>query len=44
MIALPIDLGAESDQVYLALYGAGIRNRRNLSGVTATVGGLVRHR
>lgn len=38
--AVPIDLGPESDQVYLILYGAGIRFRSSLSAVTVTVGGV----
>ncbi len=38
-VALPIDLGPVSDQVYLILYGTGIRLRSNLSNVTATIGG-----
>ncbi len=35
----PIDLGPETDQVYLILYGTGIRGHSGMSGVTATVGG-----
>ncbi len=38
--AVPIDLGLESDQVILVLYGTGIRGRSSLSAVTLTVGGL----
>jgi uncharacterized protein (TIGR03437 family) len=38
--ALPVDLGSETDLVYLVLYGTGIRNNPVLSGVTATIGGL----
>jgi uncharacterized protein (TIGR03437 family) len=37
--ALPIDLGSETDTVYLILYGTGIRNLRNPNEVTATLGG-----
>ena len=37
-VALPIDLGAASEQVYLILYGTGIRLRSNLNNVTATIG------
>ncbi|MEP7338307.1 MAG: hypothetical protein ABI977_11285 [Acidobacteriota bacterium] len=37
-VATPIDLGPESDAVYLILYGTGIRFRSGLSGVTATIG------
>jgi uncharacterized protein (TIGR03437 family) len=36
--ALPIDLGAETDTVYLSLYGTGIRNLASLSAVSATIG------
>jgi len=35
---VPIDLGAESDQVYLLLFGTGIR--RHTGSVTVNVGGL----
>lgn len=38
-VATPIDLGAQSDLVYLILYGTGLRFRSGLSGVTATIGG-----
>lgn len=38
--ALPIDLGPATDQVYLVLYGTGIRNRLSLSAVSVTIGGL----
>ncbi len=37
--AVPIDPGAESDQVFLILYGTGFRQRSLLSAVTATIGG-----
>jgi uncharacterized protein (TIGR03437 family) len=36
VVALPIDLGSDTEQVYLLLYGTGVRNAQ---GVTATVGG-----
>ena len=36
-VAVPIDLGAEGDQVYFLLFGTGIRGFT--AGVTATVGG-----
>jgi uncharacterized protein (TIGR03437 family) len=39
-IAMPIDLGSASDQVFLVAYGTGVRNRSSLSGVTATLGGF----
>jgi len=44
LVAKPIDLGADlgvdSDQVFLVLYGSGIRSRSALSAVTATIGGV----
>lgn len=39
-VALPIDLGAETDQVYLALFGTGWRNRNSLADVIVKVGGI----
>lgn len=39
-VPVPIDLGPESDQVFLILYGTGIRGRSALSAVTATIGGV----
>ena len=39
-VALPIDLGPESEQVYLILYGMGIRYRSMLSAVMVSIGGL----
>ena len=38
-VAVPIDLGATTDQVFLLLFGTGWRFRSSLAGVTATVGG-----
>jgi uncharacterized protein (TIGR03437 family) len=38
-VPIPIDLGPATDQVFLVLYGTGIRNRSALAGVTATIGG-----
>jgi uncharacterized protein (TIGR03437 family) len=38
--ARPIDLGAEGDQVFLTLFGTGVRGRSSLAGVTAQVGGV----
>jgi uncharacterized protein (TIGR03437 family) len=38
-VSLPIDLGPATDQVFLALFGAGIRFRSAASNVTATIGG-----
>jgi uncharacterized protein (TIGR03437 family) len=37
--ATPIDLGPDSDQVYVSLYGTGIRNRASLADVIAQIGG-----
>jgi uncharacterized protein (TIGR03437 family) len=37
--AVPIDLGAATDQVFLIPFGAGFRNRSSLSAVAATIGG-----
>ncbi|MGE0132325.1 MAG: N-acetylmuramoyl-L-alanine amidase [Blastocatellales bacterium] len=39
-VAAPIDLGAESDQVFLVAYGTGIRFRNSLNGVVAKIGGV----
>lgn len=39
-VAVPIDFGAATDQVYMALYGTGIRLRKALGDVTARVGTL----
>jgi uncharacterized protein (TIGR03437 family) len=38
-VATPIDLGAATDQVYLSIYGTGIRGFGNLSNVSASIGG-----
>jgi uncharacterized protein (TIGR03437 family) len=38
-VARPIDLGPEGEQVYLVLFGTGIRHRRSLSSVIAAIGG-----
>jgi uncharacterized protein (TIGR03437 family) len=40
IVPAPIDLGGVGEQVYLLLFGTGIRGRTNLSGVTARVGGV----
>lgn len=37
--AVPIDLGAATDQLFLIAYGTGLRNRSALAAVTATIGG-----
>lgn len=39
-IARPIDLGPAGDQVFLILFGTGIRFNNGLSAVTAKIGGL----
>jgi uncharacterized protein (TIGR03437 family) len=39
-VAIPIDLGAETDQVILLLFGTGIRGVRSLSEVSARIGGV----
>jgi uncharacterized protein (TIGR03437 family) len=38
-IAIPIDLGPASDQVFLILFGTGIRFRSSLSAVSVKIGG-----
>ncbi|MFN8005412.1 MAG: hypothetical protein U0X75_30865, partial [Acidobacteriota bacterium] len=38
-VALPIDLSIPGDQVFLLLFGTGLRYRNALSSVTATIGG-----
>ena len=37
---VPLDLGAATDQVFLLLYGTGIRGRSSLGAVTAKIGGV----
>ena len=37
-VMLPIDLGAEGEQVYLIAFGAGFRHRRDLAAVKVTLG------
>ncbi|HKQ79714.1 MAG TPA: hypothetical protein VJ810_38830, partial [Blastocatellia bacterium] len=37
-VMLPIDLGAEDEQVYLILYGTGFRHQRDLTAVTVKLG------
>jgi len=39
-VAAPIDLGAETDQVFLVAYGTGIRFRNSLGAVAARIGGV----
>jgi len=40
LVAVPIDLGGSEDQVYVVLYGTGIRHNSGLAAVTVTVNGL----
>ena len=39
VVARPVDLGPSTDQVYLLVYGTGIRGRSSTSAVTVTIGG-----
>ncbi len=39
-VAAPIDLGPPTDQVFLILYGAGIRHRSSMSSVASKIGGV----
>ncbi|HKQ77114.1 MAG TPA: N-acetylmuramoyl-L-alanine amidase [Blastocatellia bacterium] len=39
-VAAPIDLGTESDQIFLVAYGTGIRFRHSLGAVAAKIGGV----
>lgn len=39
IVAAPVSLGAETDKVYLLVYGTGIRGVKAVTSVTATVGG-----
>ncbi len=40
LVALPVDLGPVGDQVFLLLYGTGLRRRSSLPAVSAKVGGV----
>jgi uncharacterized protein (TIGR03437 family) len=40
MVSVPINLGPATDQVFLVLFGTGIRFRSDLAAVTAKVGGV----
>ena len=40
LVPLPIDLGPETDQVYLILFGSGIGKTGTVSTVTASIGGI----
>jgi len=39
-VAVPIDLGASTDQLFLAGFGTGFRNRSALSAVAGAIGGV----
>ncbi|MBX3280333.1 MAG: hypothetical protein KF868_20235 [Acidobacteria bacterium] len=39
-IPVPIDLGPEGEQVFLVLFGTGLRNRSSLADVRVTIGGV----
>jgi len=39
-VSAPLDLGPESDQVFLILFGTGIRFRSSMTAVTAKIGGV----
>ena len=38
-VPIPIDLGPDTDQVFLIMYGTAFRNRSSLAAVTTTIGG-----
>ena len=38
-VATPIDLGPDTDQVFLVAFGTGLRNRSSLNAVTRSIGG-----
>lgn len=40
MVAVPIDLGTAAEQVYLTLFGTGIRHCSAMTAVQATIGGV----
>lgn len=40
LVSIPLDLGPETDQVYLVLYGSGLRKRDVLLGASALLGGV----
>jgi uncharacterized protein (TIGR03437 family) len=39
-VVVPIELGSETDQVYLLLFGTGLRGRSSLTSVTALIGDM----
>ncbi len=40
IVAVPVDFGAATDQIYLILYGSGIRYRSSLSAISVSLGGV----
>lgn len=42
VVAVPIDLGPATDQVFLILFATGVRYRSELSAVSCNIGGLIR--
>jgi uncharacterized protein (TIGR03437 family) len=40
-VAPPLDLGPEGEQVFLLLFGTGLRGRSSLANVSATLGGVL---
>jgi uncharacterized protein (TIGR03437 family) len=40
LVAVPIDLGPETDQVFLVLFGTGLRYRTAIEAVAARIGGV----
>lgn len=40
VVAVPLDFGAPTDQLYLIAFGSGFRNRSALSAVTCEIGGV----
>ena len=40
-VPVPIDMGPPTDQLFLTLYGTGIRHRSGQTKVTATINGMV---
>jgi uncharacterized protein (TIGR03437 family) len=40
-VAVPIDLGSDTDKVYLTLYGTGVRNRTSLDAVQVLVANVL---
>ncbi|MEP7340736.1 MAG: SBBP repeat-containing protein, partial [Acidobacteriota bacterium] len=40
MMPMPVNLASETEQVFLILYGTGLRHRGGLGGVSAKIGGI----